>query len=181
MPRYAPLQRIVHWIMALIILPLLASGLYIGFMGFEGATKALGGPLRDTLYEYHKTFGLIVLAMVVLRLFMRLELGRPAYDPPLPVWKRLVSALVHYGLYLSLFAMPILGWLATDASNFPVEFFGLNLPQFIAKDPVMGKSLYAAHEIVGWILTALIVLHIGAALKHWIVDRDGVTRRMNPF
>ncbi|MEM1300459.1 MAG: cytochrome b [Pseudomonadota bacterium] len=181
MPRYAPLQRIFHWLMALIILPLAAGGVLIGILGFQGVTDLLGGPLRDTLYEYHKTFGLIVLGLIVARLFLRMELGHPAYDPPLPLWQRLASSLVHYLLYLALFAMPILGWLATDASDYPVEFFHWNLPQFIAKDEAMGKALYATHGTVGWILVALIALHVGAALKHWLIDKDGVAWRMNPF
>ena len=181
MARYAPLQRIFHWLMALIILPLMAGGLLIGILGFNGVTELLGAGLRDTLYEYHKTFGLIVLVLMVARLFLRLELGRPAYDQPLPLWQILISSFVHYLMYLALFAMPILGWLATDASDFPVEFFGWNLPQFIAKDAAMGEALYAAHEIVGWVLVGLVALHIGAALKHWLVDRDGVARRMTPY
>ena len=181
MARYALLQRIIHWLMALIVLALLAGGLTIGLLGFQGVTDLLGNQMRDTLYEYHKTFGLIVLGLMVIRLFVRMELGRPHYDPPLPLWKKLVSSLVHYGLYLALFAMPILGWLATDASDYPVEFFSWNLPQFIAKDEAMGKALYAAHETVGWIIVVLVVLHIGGALKHWLIDKDGVARRMNPF
>ena len=181
MARYALLQRIIHWLMALIILPLMAGGLLIGILGFQGVTDFLGASLRDTLYEYHKTFGLVVLGLMLLRLFVRLELGRPAYDAPLALWQKLVSSVVHYALYLALFAMPILGWLATDASDFPVEFFGWDLPQFIAKDEAMGKALYAAHEIVGWTLVGLVALHIGAALKHWLIDKDGVARRMNPF
>ena len=181
MPRYAPIQRWIHWLMAIIVLSTLAGGLTIGLMGFKGVTETFGAPLRDVLYEYHKTFGLIVLGLMVLRLYFRFEIARPDYDPPLPVWQRVVSSLVHYGLYLCLFAMPILGWLATDAANFPVEFFHWNLPQFIAKDKPMADALYAAHEIVGWVLIGLIALHIGAAIKHWLIDQDGVARRMNPF
>ena len=181
MPRYAPIQRIIHWLMAVIVLGTLAGGLMIGILGFEGVTSMLGGPLRDTLYEYHKTFGLIVLGLMVIRLFLRFEIGHPYYDPPIAPWQRAVSALVHYLTYLALFAMPILGWLATDAMNYPVEFFSWNLPQFIAKDVPMGEALYAAHGFVGWTLVVLLALHIGAALKHWLIDKDGVMRRMSLF
>lgn len=181
MPRYAPLQRVIHWAMALIVLGTLFIGLLIGVLGFEGVTRLFGGPGRDMLYEYHKTFGLIILGLMVLRLFVRLEAGRPPYDPPLALWQVVVSSLVHYLLYLGLFAMPILGWLATDAMNYPVEFFSWNLPQFIAKDEAMGKALYAAHGYVGWTVAVLLVLHIGAAIKHWLIDQDGVARRMYPF
>lgn len=181
MPRYALLQRLLHWIIALIVLCVLAGGLLLGLLGFEGVTKLLGDPLRDSLYEYHKTFGLIVLVLMLVRLFVRFESSRPPYDPPIERWQRIVSSLVHYLMYLALFAMPILGWLATDAMNYPVEFFSWNLPQFIAKDEAMGTALYAAHEVIGWTLAVLIALHIGAALKHWLIDKDGVMRRMSPF
>ena len=179
-PGFSPLQRLLHWLIAVLVLANLAGGLLLVQLGFEGVTELLGGPGRDTLYGFHKTTGLIVLALMLIRLFVRLDRGRPAYDPPIPAWQRLVSRLVHYLFYVLLIAMPILGWMATDTLNFPVQFFGWNLPQFIAKNKAIGEMLYDWHGIVGWTILALVLVHVGAGLMHWLNPRDGVFRRMDP-
>lgn len=181
MYRYNGIQRLLHWLIALIVLGLLASGLTVWFLGFDGVTRLLGDERRDMLYEYHKTFGLIVLGLMALRLFVRLERGKPPYEYHIALPERLLSAIVQYLFYIALFAQPILGWLATDALDYPVEFFSWNIPQFITKDKEMGEALYQAHEYVGMALVVLIILHVGGALKHWFVDRDGVIDRMRPF
>ncbi len=179
--RYAPLQRIIHWLMAVIIFALLLGGMLIYFLGFQGVTDLLGPSLRDALYEYHKTFGLIVLLLMILRLFVRLEVGKPSYDPPITPFERLASAGVQYMLYLCLFAMPILGWLATDAMNYPVEFFSWDLPQFIAKDEAMGKALYEAHGWVGFGIIILLAMHIGGAVRHSMRGHGQIFRRIWPL
>ena len=179
--RYHWLLRLLHWIIGLIVLALLASGLLIWFLGFEGVTQMLGEASRNMLYEYHKTFGMIVLVLMLVRLFVRFETGKPAYvnRPALAV--RALSAVVQYLFYILLIAQAVIGILATDALNFPLEFFHWNLPQFIAKDEGMGKALYEAHAWIGWGLVILVVLHVGGALKHWLFMRDGVMGRMRPF
>lgn len=179
MTRYAPLQRIMHWLMAVIVLGTLAGGLVLGLLGFEGTKATFGGPVTNAIYEYHKTFGLIILALMIIRLFLRFEYGKPAFGYSIEPWERIASSIVQFLLYLALFAQPILGWLATDAANFPVEFFAWNLPQFIAKDEAMGKALYAAHGYVGWTIVVLLILHIGGALRHWLIKRDEVMARMS--
>ena len=160
------------------MLLVLAGGMVLGILGFKGVTETFGAPIRNLIYTYHKTFGLIVLAAMILRLALRLKHGAPPYQPPLEAWQATISGLVHKALYVCLFAMPILGWLATDAANYPVEFFNWSLPQFIDKDKELGALLYEAHEIVGWILAGLIAMHVGAALHHWLIKRDTVMRRM---
>ena len=179
--RYTGLQRLLHWLIALMVLALLASGMTVWFLGFDGVTSLLGDANRDILYEYHKTFGLIVLALMAIRLFVRLEAGKPEYEYLMSPLDRVLSAIVQYLFYLCLFAQPIVGWLATDALDYPVEFFMWNLPQFIAKDKAMGEALYEAHAWLGWGLVILAVLHIAGAMKHWIIERDGVMGRMRPF
>lgn len=179
--RYHWLLRLLHWIIGLIVLALLASGLLIWFLGFEGVTHLLGEASRNMLYEYHKTFGMIVLVLMLIRLFVRFETGKPSYvnRPALAV--RALSAVVQYLFYILLIAQALIGIMATDALNFPLEFFHWNLPQFIAKDEGMGKALYEAHAWIGWGLVILVVLHVGGALKHWLFMRDGVMGRMRPF
>jgi len=184
MLRYALIQRLLHWLIALIALGVLAIGLTLGILKFEGTKATFGMPATNALYEYHKTFGLILFGLMLLRLFVRLEYGKPPIEGLVAPWERIASAVVQYLLYLALIAQPILGWLATDAADFPVQFFHWNLPQIIDKSDAakrMGEALYAAHGVVGWSILALLTLHIGGALKHLLVDRSGVTRRMGLF
>jgi len=177
-PRYSRPQRLAHWIIAIIAILVLAGGMVLGILGFKGVTDTFGSPIRNLIYTYHKSFGLIILAAMVLRLALRMTHGAPPYQPPLEAWQAMISGLVHKALYVCLFAMPILGWLATDAANYPVEFFAWSLPQFIDKDKELGALLYEIHGIVGWVLAGLIAMHIGAALFHWKVGRDTVMQRM---
>jgi cytochrome b561 len=177
-PRYSQPQRLAHWIIAVIVILVLAGGMLLGILGFKGVTDTFGAPIRNLIYTYHKTFGLIILAAMVVRLALRLKHGAPPYQPPLEPWQATISGMVHKALYVCLFAMPVLGWLATDAANYPVEFFSWSLPQFINKDKELGARLYEMHEIVGWALAGLIAMHIGAAVFHWRVKRDTVMQRM---
>lgn len=176
--RYSLPQRLVHWAIAVLALAVLAGGLVLGLMGFDGVTSAFGAAMRDLIYKYHKTFGLIVLAAMAVRLILRVRHGAPPYTPPLEPMQALVSGIVHKALYVCLFAMPILGWTATDAAEYPVEFFAWTVPQFIPKDPALGELLYTLHGIVGWGLAGLIALHAAAALFHWKVKRDTVIALM---
>jgi cytochrome b561 len=177
-PKYTSLQRLLHWAVAIMAIGGLAAGLTLGILGFKGVTDLLGAATRNFIYTYHKTFGLIVLAAMLIRLVVKLKQGAPAYEPPLERWQAIISGLVHKALYVCLIAMPILGWMATDASNYPVEFFSWSLPQFIDKDKDLGALLYEVHGILGWVLTGLLAMHVGAAMMHWLVKRDGVISRM---
>jgi cytochrome b561 len=177
-PRYSPIQRLLHWGIALAALGVLSGGLLIWFFGFDGVTELLGKEGRDFLYKYHKTFGLIILAAMMVRVAVRVRFGTPSYQPSLPPWQAMTSSLVHKGFYIVLFAMPILGWLATDALDFPVEFFNWTVPQFIDKNKELGDTLFWLHGIVGWMLFGLIVADVGAAMMHAIILRDAVLKRM---
>lgn len=176
--KYSTVQRVLHWAVAIALFGVLGVGLLMGFLGFKGLTELFGADLRNMLYKYHKTFGLVILAAMLIRLAVKVRRGAPSYDPPLSPFQALASSLVHKALYVCLVAMPILGWLATDALNFPVEFFNWNVPQFIDKNEDLGELLFWLHGIVGWAIVGLIAVHIGAALLHALVLKDGILKRM---
>lgn len=176
--RYTLSQRLLHWTMAVLIAGVLSGGLLIWVLGFQGVTDLLGASGRDALYELHKTFGLVLLVLVLWRIALRVRNGAPPYAAPLPERQRRASGAVHLGLYASMVAMPLLGWLATDVSDYPVEFFAYDLPQILPKNAALGRALYTAHGICGLALLGLSALHIGAALRHRLVERDGVFERM---
>lgn len=176
--KYAASQRILHWVIALMVIGAMIVGSILGFLGFSGVKDTFGTDVTNMLYKYHKTFGVLILGLMVIRIVVKLTKGKPDYSPPLTKFEHAASNAVHGLLYLSLFAMPVFGWLGTGANGFPVEFFDWKLPPIVGKDKELGATLMGLHEIFGWILGALIVVHIGAALQHAFVKKDGVLRRM---
>ena len=179
--RFSLIQRLLHWLLALLVIPALGVGITLGWLGFDGTKDAFGGEVTNALYTGHKTMGVLILALMTLRLVTRLTLGAPPPVPTLTGFERLASQAVHVLLYLVLLALPIVGWLATAAGGYPVQFLAWNLPGLIAKDPALSEQLFQLHGLLGWALLALLALHIGAALMHWLVKRDGVMRRMSLF
>ncbi|HUS54945.1 MAG TPA: cytochrome b, partial [Thermohalobaculum sp.] len=180
-PRYTLAQRLVHWAIAAIAICVLIVGVTLGTLGFDGVKATFGMDTTNLLYKYHKTFGVVLLGLMTVRLVLKLMHGRPDYDPPLPRFNKSASAAVHGLLYVALLVQPVLGWLATAAGGFPVEFFSTKLPGLIAKDPALSKTLYGLHGSVGWLILTLITIHVGAALMHRYVKRDTVMSRMSLF
>jgi len=178
---YTLVQRLLHWLIALVVLVLLVAGMVIGNFGYEGLVEQFGGDVTNLLYKYHKTAGVLLLALMLIRLALRLILGAPAYTRPLQPWQAVASQISHWGFYLLLIAMPVVGWLATAAGGYPVEYFDWTLPGLIGKDPELSKSLFDLHGAIGWALVVLILVHVTAALTHWLVWRDGVMQRMSLF
>lgn len=180
-PRYTLLQRLIHWAVAVIAIFLLAVGLTLGLLGFDGVKNTFGMEVTNLLYKYHKTFGVILLGLMTLRLIVKRLQGRPDYQPPLPRFNRVASAAVHGLLYVTLLAQPVLGWFATSAGGFPVEFFNTNLPGPLAKNKALYDTLIGYHRLLGRAILVLIAIHVGAALMHAFVLRDTVMRRMSLF
>lgn len=178
MPRYPAIQRLIHWVVGLIVIGVLCGGLVIYALGYKGVVDTFGQDMTDMLYKYHKTFGVIVLFAMIIRIIVKLRLGKPEYATPLTTFEKAASGSVHGLLYVCLVAMPILGWSATAAGGFPVEFFIWELPPLIGKDKALSETLYMLHGYVGFAILGLLFLHIGAALMHGIVKKDGVLQRM---
>ncbi len=182
MPRYALTQRLLHWLIAFMVLGTLAVGLIFSiYDGFDGTKAAFGAELTGLFYKYHKTFGVLILGFMTIRILVKLMLGKPDYVQPLTRFEHIASNAVHGLLYLLLLAMPVLGWLGTGAGGFPVQFFDYKLPGILAKDKELYSILMELHGICGWLILIFVSIHIGAALKHWLVKRDGVMSRMSLF
>ena len=179
--RYSLIQRLIHWLVAVVAIGVLAAGMVLGILGFDGVKATFGMDATNLIYKYHKTFGVVLLGLMTLRLVVKRLIGRPPHVPPLARWQRVASEAVHGLLYLALLVQPVLGWAATAAGGYPVEFFGWVLPGFLGKDPELSKALYGLHGLVGVTILGLLAVHIGAALLHGLVLRDGVMRRMSLF
>lgn len=170
--RFGAVSMLLHWGTALALAATVPLALIMQDMppGLE----------QFRAYGWHKSIGLAIAAATLLRLAWRATGPRPAAVPG-PAWQRVAARAVHWALYGCLLALPALGWLHSAAANTPVSVFGLFvLPQPIAPDRALVEPLRAAHAIVAWTLLALAAVHVLAAAKHAVVDRDGTLRRMLP-
>lgn len=167
--RYGFIAIALHWIIAILIIALLALGLYM---------VALPISLEKLkLYGWHKEYGILALMLAMLRIMWRLANITPLLS--LPLWERLAARTVHWAFYGFMFAMPITGWLITSAAGLPVSFFGLFvLPDLVSANNDQMKLFQEIHEWLGYGLIATIVLHTCAALKHHFINKDDILRRM---
>lgn len=177
---YTTLQKSLHWAIALLVLFMIASGAIIGtFDNQPGFDARWGAGSFDGLYNLHKNAGLTLLALMLVRIAARVRLGAPAYAVPLAAHERILSASVHGALYLLLIAAPVTGWLIISAYPALPSYFGLfPVPGLIAPDRAFYEVILGPHEVLGWVTAGLVALHIGAALFHGIVKKDGVLARM---
>ena len=171
-PRYSAVAVAFHWLLALAIIGAFSVGFYMADLPFS--------PGRLKLYNYHKWAGVTVLALSALRLLWRLS-HRPPADLPMPVWQAKVAHLTHFLLYALFFAVPLAGWAYSSAAGFPIVWFGvLPLPDFVPKDKVLAETLKELHGLLAFGMAALVLAHIAGALKHHLIDKDGLLLRMLP-
>jgi len=172
-PRYDGVAIAAHWLLALLILLNLALGLYMHDLPLS--------PLRLRLFNWHKWAGITILSLSALRLLWRLT-HQPPPDLPMARWQRVAAHAVHWALYALFFAVPLAGWGYSSATGFPVVWFGvLPLPDWVPVDRAWADALKAVHKTAALALALLVLLHVAAALKHHVVDRDGLLDRMRPF
>jgi cytochrome b561 len=175
--RYSTVAIVLHWLLALSIFGMFAIGIYMSDLPFS--------PLRLKLYNYHKWAGITFLILSVLRLLWRLVNPPPALpkaiEHAMPEWQTKVYHATHYALYALFFAVPLIGWAYSSAAGFPIVLFGvLPLPDFMSVDKEFAKQIKELHELSAFALVGLALLHIGAALKHHFIDKDGLLSRMLP-
>jgi cytochrome b561 len=172
--RYGAVAQAFHWIIAALVvsqfvLARLADPLPLGLH-------------KLTLLARHKSFGMTVLMLAVLRLLWRLghaPPGLPAGMRPVEAW---LARATHAAFYVLLFAMPLSGWLMSSAKNYSVSWFDwFTWPDLIAPNERAFELLRGTHDALSKVLFAIAVLHILAALKHHFWNRDGVLLRMLPF
>lgn len=155
--------------------------------GYTGTAKTLHWPeiRRDTpvttLISLHFTFGIVIVAVAVVRLAWRATHGEPVPEDGLPPWQTLSAHIVHWLLYALLFIVPLLGWMDASRRGMPVALFGLELPKLLAtRAPGWGWTGDVHGLLANYLMLALVGLHAAAALYHHFVLRDGVLKRMLP-
>lgn len=171
-PRYTATAMALHWLLAVAIVGAFGMGLYMSDLPLS--------PTRLKLFNWHKWAGVTILALSALRLLWRLG-HRPPADLPMPAWQARAAHAVHLLLYLTFFAVPLSGWAYSSAAGFPIVWFGvLPLPDFVPVDKPLAHQLKELHELLAWGLALLVLAHVAAALKHHLIDKDGLLLRMMP-
>ena len=162
-----------HWIMAIVVIGLIAMGFYM--------SNLENSPDKFKLYGLHKSFGGLILGLVILRLSWKLVNIAPELPLNIKLWERIAAKSAHLILYFFMFAMPVSGWLMSSAAGFPVSFFGLfTLPNLVEPNDELRKFFGEAHEIMAFALIGVIVVHFMAALQHHFLKKDTVLTRMLP-
>lgn len=164
----------LHWIIALAILGALAYGMWI-----HDLPK---GELKTFHIRNHKTAGMLILALALVRVGWRAIQGFPKPVAPAPGWEKGLSHLTHTLLLVATVAMPLSGIYFSEMNGHGVSVFGLEVvPQFIAKEAVdkaTAEQAFLVHSTLAWGIIALVVLHLAGVLKHVIISKDGTLRRM---
>ena len=173
--RYSAVAIALHWLIAVLLVCGFALGLYMVSLTFS--------PQKLSYYAYHKWIGVSVFALALLRIVWRATHTPPPLPATLPRWQAAMSGAVHLLLYLLLIAAPVSGWLYSSSAGVPTVPFGiavLQLPDLLDKNRELAATLKFIHMSLTYSLAALVVLHVAAALKHTLIDRDGIMSRMLP-
>lgn len=171
--RYGLVPQLLHWTVVILVI--------LQYVLAETAEDLPLGIEKLSVLSQHKSVGITVLLIALVRIAWRL-FDSPPPPPPMAAWQRTASALVHWGLYALLFALPLTGWMMSSAANYPVSWFGLlQLPDLVMPSEDLEEVLEELHEGLFVTLLWLAGLHVLAALKHQFVDRDGLLWRMLPW
>lgn len=170
--RYDNVAIAFHWLLAVMLIGSFAVGIYMSGLPFSIQ--------RVKLFNYHKWAGMTILALTLLRLLWRLSHARPP-EAPGPRWQQRAARFTHAAMYLLCLAIPMVGWAYSSAKGFQIVVFGvLPMPNLLMVDPDLAEAIKPWHGRLAFVLAALVLLHVAAALKHHFVDRDGLLQRMRP-
>lgn len=171
---WGSVAKAFHWTIAVLIIGQFVLGVI--------AVNLPVGMEKLTVLARHKSVGITILGLAILRLAWRAANRVPAMPAGMTRWERLAARTTHAALYALLIVVPLAGWTMSSAKNFPVSWFGLvQLPDFVALDDAVYDRTHAMHVALAFTLGGIVVLHLVAALKHHFIDRDDVLRRMLPF
>jgi cytochrome b561 len=169
-PRYTTTAIVVHWVMAGVVFGQFAFGWLM-----QQIPKSPPG-MRADAFNFHKSIGLCLLALVLFRLGWRLA-HRPPPLPAMPAWQARAAKANHIALYVALIVMPLAGYLGSVWSGYPVKWFGVTLPAWGSNIPALKSLMSSVHLATSFVLLSLVALHVAGALQH-ALRGDGVLARM---
>lgn len=172
--KYATPARLFHWITAAVVFLMIPAG-------FIMIQEGLSRQLQDTLFIFHKNVGVAVFVIVAARLSYRIVRPPPPLPASMPDWQARISGATHAALYTLLFVMPIAGYVRVRAGGFPIEALdAAGIPALVPRSEALATAAKTVHLFGAYAISALIALHVAAALYHGIIRRDGIFGRMWP-
>jgi cytochrome b561 len=170
-PAYTITARILHWVMAILILSMIPLGLVIA--------NDWGGPLQESLYDLHRSVGMLIIPLILLRLMYRWAKPPSPLPNDIPAIQQFAAHATHWWLYALLLVQPIVGWMATSAYGEPIKVFGwFEFPPIWPEDRLFSEQLFSIHGLIGTVIAGLVAVHVGGALYHHFVRKDSVLMRM---
>lgn len=170
---YGLVSKSLHWLMAAIILGLFFVGIYMAELPKETAAEK---QYAFQFYNMHKSFGVIAMALIILRLVWLPSSPAPQLPSAFAPKERAVVKGLQGLLYLLMIVVPVSGAVMSNAAGHPINFFGLGeLPALIGKSESTAEFTHEVHEIMGWTILVLVVLHVAGAIKHRLKDKGGET------
>jgi cytochrome b561 len=172
--RWGHVSQFLHWLIVVLLivqvtLASIADDLPLGMK-------------KLAMLARHKSVGITILGLAVVRLLWRWMNPTPPLPDTLKPYERVLANLTHAALYIVLFAMPLSGWMMSSARGFPVSWFGfLQLPDLVPKNKTLYDAMLQTHHALAWALFTIVFLHVAAALKHHFMLKDDVLKRMLPF
>jgi cytochrome b561 len=169
-PRFPFSMRILHWLMAAMVLAML----------FIGVTMVSSVTNYHWLLAIHRPLGILVLLVVIIRFINRMRSTLPPFPATMSPAERRIAHLSELLLYSLMFILPLVGWGMLSAGNYPIVMFGaIHLPHILPANPMLFAALRKTHTILAYLLFAAFIGHLGAVLFHTLVLRDGLLGRMS--
>ncbi|MEL6744351.1 MAG: cytochrome b [Pseudomonadota bacterium] len=173
-PSYKAPAKFIHWIMAALILLMIPVGV---LMIQDGLPRWL----QNNLFIFHKNMGVVLLLLIAVRIAYRWRNTPPPVPPHLAAWQARIAGLTHGLLYALLVIMPLSGYVRVRAGGFPIEALdAMGIPALVPRSDALAAFAKSTHYYGSWAICILVAMHIGAALHHAIIKRDGVFSRMWP-
>jgi cytochrome b561 len=173
-PAYDPLLRRIHWATAVLFITAMLIGFYCGL-------QQPGTSPRKELLEIHKSLGVTLFFLAILRLMVRASTTAPGEPPSLSPWVKLAARFNHWALYFILFAMPITGYMFTSAGGYSLKYFWtFSWPRLVVHNPEVARFGEETHGLLAYFVYAVVALHIAATIWHVAVKKDETLARMWP-
>lgn len=169
--KYNKAVRILHWLMAIIIISLLILGWFMTNISDDKEYKW-------TIYWLHKSFGVTIIFLFLARIITRNRSNIPDLPERFSKWIKAAAKVSHYILYLLMILMPMSGYLMSSLNGYNVKLFSINLPNFLPENKALAGFFHAAHGIIAYIISFFILLHFLGAMKHLFIDKYNILKRI---
>lgn len=170
--RYGAFAIILHWLVAMLVIALLSIGLYM--------TSLPDGDPKWEWYSLHKSLGISVFVLAIVRLIWRYRNIQPAMPPGLKWYEIKLAHLTHTMFYVALLVLPISGYVDSSAGGYHLAWFGIDIPLLIPENKALLEFSEAFHTTVAYMLIGLLAMHLAAVAKHHFLLKDDVLKRMLP-